>query len=42
MSWGKNWGDNGTAWIHWDDLSYLLKEGGEACIPTERHRPPRP
>ena len=35
-SWGSDWGDNGCAWISWDDLAYCLRRGGEACIPTKR------
>jgi hypothetical protein len=37
-SWGKKWGKNGRAEIHWDDLHYLLKKGGEACVPLVRKR----
>jgi hypothetical protein len=37
-SWGSDWGDNGCAWISWDDLAYCLRRGGEACIPTKRTR----
>ena len=40
-SWGKNWADDGCAWISWDDLSWLLKKNGEACIPTIRHKKPK-
>lgn len=38
-SWGKNWGDEGTARIHWDDMQTLLAKNGDACIPTRRARP---
>lgn len=38
-SWGEGWGDNGTAEIHWDDLDFLLKKGGDAAIPVTRKRP---
>ena len=38
-SWGKDWGDEGTALVHWDDMKFLLKNFGEACIPTERAKP---
>ena len=35
-SWGKWWGVNGRAWINFADLDRLLKEQGEACVPTGR------
>ena len=35
-SWGPGWGANGTAYIRTRDLSRLLSEDGEACIPTDR------
>jgi hypothetical protein len=35
-SWGKNWGIGGKAWISFADLDRLLKEQGEACVPTLR------
>lgn len=35
-SWGKTWGINGLAEITVEDLSALLKEQGEACVPTRR------
>jgi hypothetical protein len=35
-SWGKSWGIDGIAEITVDDLSRLLKEGGEACVPLVR------
>lgn len=34
-SWGKNWGINGLAEISVDDLTKLLKEQGEACVPSK-------
>lgn len=34
-SWGRDYGLNGSAFIAYSDLSNLLKDGGEACIPTE-------
>lgn len=37
-SWGKNWGQDGSCWISHDDLSQLLQEDGEACIPVVRNR----
>lgn len=35
-SWGKSWGEQGTAWIHWDDMKTLLSGTGDACIPLRR------
>jgi len=37
-SWGKNWGDNGRAWMKFSDLNKLIKLDGEACIATEISR----
>lgn len=34
-SWGRNWGENGQFWLHYDDLATLLARYGEACVPTE-------
>jgi hypothetical protein len=34
-SWGKKWGDDGRAWIHWDDMKFLLAKSGDACIPVK-------
>lgn len=31
-SWGPDWGNNGQAYITYDDIARLLKEDGEACI----------
>lgn len=33
-SWGKDWGQQGDAFILVEDLSTLLKQGGEACVPV--------
>lgn len=35
-SWGPQWGVGGDAWIGMDDLARLLREDGEAVIPTGR------
>lgn len=35
-SWGKDWGNAGTAYIRYEDLARLLAEQGEACIPVVR------
>jgi hypothetical protein len=35
-SWGPSWGINGRAWIRASELSRLLKEDGEACVPYVR------
>lgn len=37
-SWGKDWGVNGDALITASDLSFLLKQQGEACVPVKRSR----
>lgn len=35
-SWGKNWGDNGTAKITAATLNKLLAQRGDACVPEGR------
>lgn len=35
-SWGEDWGINGQAEMALDDLAGLLRENGEACVPTRR------
>lgn len=35
-SWGKSWGDQGRAWLSWDDMERLLHEQGDACVPVKR------
>lgn len=34
-SWGRDWGNNGFAYLHFGDLERLLAEDGEACVATE-------
>ncbi len=38
-SWGRSWGQDGAAWISFDDMEKLLHSKGEACIPSVRLRP---
>ena len=33
-SWGATWGDQGHAWLSWDDLDLLMSEDGDAVQPT--------
>jgi hypothetical protein len=35
-SWGREWGDNGCAWIDFYNLEALIAEDGEACIAVEK------
>jgi hypothetical protein len=35
-SWGPGWGQNGRAWISFEDMDKLLHEDGEAAIPVRR------
>ena len=37
-SWGVNWGINGNCKINWLDLQQLLKQNGEAVVPTNRQK----
>lgn len=32
-SWGTGWGDNGHAWLSWNDFDLLLDEGGDVVQP---------
>ncbi|MGH3430517.1 MAG: C1 family peptidase [Terriglobales bacterium] len=41
-SWGAVWGINGTAYIRTSDLSRLLSEQGECCVPTDKAAAPAP
>ena len=34
-SWGRGWGNNGHAFISYDDFDALLSDGGDACIAFE-------
>jgi hypothetical protein len=36
QSWGRGWGDNGTAKVSFDAMGQLLDRDGEACIPVRR------
>jgi hypothetical protein len=36
-SWGPDWGINGRAWLAWEDLDALLRDGGEAAFLVGRH-----
>lgn len=38
-SWGRSWGRDGDCRVSWDDMEILLGSGGEACIPSGKHRP---
>lgn len=35
-SWGESWGDNGMAFLDFDDFARLLGEDGEFCVPIVR------
>lgn len=37
-SWGTGWGQNGDAWLSFDDAIRLLNEQGECCVPMRRQR----
>lgn len=38
QSWGRDWGQNGHAYLPIEELTYLLNANGEACRPVEVHR----
>lgn len=35
-SWGQGWGNNGRAFISFDDLEVLMAADGECCVPVNR------
>lgn len=35
-SWSRSWGQHGKFWLHENELSYLLSNGGEACSAIEK------
>lgn len=35
-SWGNGWGQKGKFWLHKDELSQLLTQGGEGCSAIEK------
>ena len=37
-SWGREWGDEGRAWISFETFAELLRRNGEACLSTELKR----
>lgn len=37
-SWGPGWGQNGRAWISFEDMQTLLLDSGECCTATEIRR----
>lgn len=39
-SWGVDWGVAGDCWLGFEDLTRLLSEDGEACVPLVRAIPP--
>lgn len=41
-SWGRDWGRDGDCYISVEDLSRLLQEDGEACVPSSRKTVPVP
>lgn len=38
-TWGHSWGQNGTAYITFEDMERLLGEDGEFCLPIGRQDP---
>lgn len=41
-TWGKSWGQSGSAWLSATDLARLMTEDGEAAIPTKLATLPSP
>lgn len=41
-SWGAGWGDDGEAYISFEDMGKLLNEWGEACFFLHRHNEAQP
>jgi hypothetical protein len=39
-SWGRSWGENGRAWIHFDEMERLIKDDGEVACATEQKLSP--
>ncbi len=37
-SWGREWGKNGSCFVAYDDMNYLLQHRGDACIPVRRKK----
>lgn len=35
-SWGREWGENGYAWISFSDMRRLIREDGEVCLAMEK------
>lgn len=35
-SWGQEWGENGRAWLSFDDARRLISEDGEVCLAIEK------
>lgn len=40
-SWGPTWGQNGTCFVSEADMTTLLADEGEACVPVDRHLLPQ-
>lgn len=39
-SWSRSWGENGRAWVSFDDMQILLRDQGECCLGIERKPSP--
>lgn len=42
QTWGKSWGENGSAWIADTDIERLLAEDGECAVPKKAAKLPNP